>query len=149
MSLRWERWELVINQCMACSLIEVAVFQCVQLNAKDASPSTTRLTSLQRWYQPSKQRCRPLSVGLRQLSSACQWLVSARNGFNIVKSDFAINSHQLEHMLWQWMEISVENRKIFHPCTLRLRCRSSPWKLVSALGVKKLEWWCYQRSEKF
>ena len=45
--------------------------------------------------------------------------------------------------------ISVENRKIFPPpCMLCSRWRGSPWNWVPALGVKIVEWWCYQADKE-
>jgi len=46
------------------------------------------------------------------------------------------------------MVISVENRKIFPPVYFVSRWQGSPWNWVSALAVKKLEWWRYHKLKK-
>jgi len=48
------------------------------------------------------------------------------------------------------MVISVENRQFLpHPCIWRSRWRGFPWNWVTALGVKKVEWWAIGPTKKF
>jgi len=67
--------------------------------------------------------------------------------------DFLLTFHIVTISLYRTVseingDLSQKLQIFSTPCILRHRWRGSPWIWVSAQGVKKLKWWCYQMVQK-
>jgi len=102
-----------------------------------------------RFWDIRLQICRDLETGLGVRQG--HWNVTIRQSAYDFLLTFHSKHRPISYRYRDSRRFPSKIAKFFHPLYLVFCAplKGSPWNWVSALGIKKLEWWGYQAEQKF